>query len=162
MKTLQFWDQFCPILGQDLQILNIIFKINELDLLWVTKFIALETYFIFGTKSSWNGGIDTCFNVECVLFGRNFYFLGGYLVVTALYLVVTARYFSFPLLVWTVLRTSYYLSHLFHLSYLNNLFGFSQKIYTEIKLLAATDSLSLCSIFKELVSSAIPLSVSIN
>ena len=145
MKTLQFWDQFCPILGQDLQILNIIFKTNELDLLWVTKFIALETYFIFGTKSSWNGGIDTCFNVEYVLFGRNFDFLGGYLV-------VTARYFSFPLLVWTVLRTSYYLSPLFHLSYLNNLFGYSQKIYTEIKLLAATNSLILCSIFKELVS----------
>ena len=111
----------------------------------MTKFIALETYFIFGTKSSWNGGIDTCFNVEYVLFGRNFDFLGGYLV-------VTARYFSFPLLAGTVLRTSYYLSHLFHLSYLNNLFGFSQKISTEIKLLAATDSLSLCSIFKELVS----------
>ena len=31
-------------------------------------------------------------NVECVLLGRNFYFLGGYLVVTTCYLVFTARY----------------------------------------------------------------------
>ena len=30
------------------------------------------------TKFSWNEGIDTCFNVECVLLGRNFDFLGGY------------------------------------------------------------------------------------
>ena len=49
-------------------------------------------YFIFGTKSSWNEGIDTCFNVECVLLGRNFDFLNGYLVVTACYLVATGRY----------------------------------------------------------------------
>ena len=63
-------------------------------------------YFIFVTKLSLNKGIDTCFNVECMLLGRNFDFLGGYLVftgrylvVTALYLVVTARYCSFPLLV---------------------------------------------------------------
>ena len=41
--------------------------------------------------------MDTCFNIECVLLGCNFYFLGGYLVVTARYLVVmvvTARYRS--------------------------------------------------------------------
>ena len=45
------------------------------------------------TKFSWNEGIeDTCFNVECMLLGRNFDFLGGYLVVTARYLVVTAQY----------------------------------------------------------------------
>ena len=30
-------------------------------------------------------------NVECVLLGRNFDFLGGYLVVTARYLVVASR-----------------------------------------------------------------------
>ena len=54
--------------------------------------MALEIYFIFRTKVSWNEGIDTCFNLECVLLGRNFDFLGGYLVVTARYLVVTARY----------------------------------------------------------------------
>ena len=53
------------------------------------NFIALRIYFIFGTKFSWNEGIDTCFNVECVLLGRNFDFLGGYLVVTARYLVIT-------------------------------------------------------------------------
>ena len=53
---------------------------------------ALGIYFIFGTKFSWNEGVDTCFSVKCVLFGRNFDFLGGYVVVTACYLVVTARY----------------------------------------------------------------------
>ena len=64
------------------------------------NFIALEIYFIFGTKFSWNEGIDTCFNVEFVLFGCNFDFFGGYLVVTACYLLVTAGgYCSFPLLV---------------------------------------------------------------
>ena len=56
------------------------------------------------------GGLITCFiNVEFVLLGRNLDFFGGYLVVTACYLVitnghcsllvVTARYCSFPLLV---------------------------------------------------------------
>ena len=68
--------------------------INELDLLWVPIFIAIGIYLLLGTKFSWNKGIDTCFNVECVLLGRNFDFLGGYLVVTARYLVVTARYRS--------------------------------------------------------------------
>ena len=69
------------ISSQDPQFSNIIFKIYELDLLWVPHFIALGLYFIFGTKFSWNKGIDTCFNVECVLLGRIFYFwwlLGGY------------------------------------------------------------------------------------
>ena len=70
--------------------------INEPDLLWVPNFIALGIYFIFGTKFSWNEGINTCFNVGCVLLGRNFDFLGGYLAVTARYLVVTAGYFSLP------------------------------------------------------------------
>ena len=82
--------------------------INELDLLWLPNFIALGIYFIFGTTFSWNEGI--------LLLGRNFDFLGGYLVVTAHYLVVTARYWwlllvtarycSFPLLVWTVFTVS--------------------------------------------------------
>ena len=66
--------------------------INELYLLCLPNFIALEIYFIFGTKFPWNEGIDTCFNVECVLLGHNFNFLGGYVVVTARYLVVTACY----------------------------------------------------------------------
>ena len=108
------------ISGQDHQFWNIIVKINELDLLWVPNFIALEIYFIFGTKFSWNEGIDTCFNVECVLPGRDFDFCGDYLVVTARWLVVTARYLvvtacylwlllvtacycSFPHLIWTIL-----------------------------------------------------------
>ena len=56
------------------------------------NFIALEIYFIFGTKFFWYEGIHICFNVECVLFGCNFDVLGGYLVVTARYLVFTARY----------------------------------------------------------------------
>ena len=55
--------------------------------------LALGIYFIFGTKFSWNGGIDTCFNIECVLLGRNFDLLGGYLVGTC-YLVVTTGYCS--------------------------------------------------------------------
>ena len=53
------------------------------------NFIAIGIYFLFGTKFSWNEETDTCFNVECVLLGRNFDFLGGYLVATARYLSVT-------------------------------------------------------------------------
>ena len=78
------------------------FMINELDLLWLPNFIALGIYFIFATKFSWNEGIDTCFNVACVLLGRTFDFLGGYwslpsdycllLLVTWCLLVVNARY----------------------------------------------------------------------
>ena len=67
---------------------NIIFKINELDLFYVLNVIALGIQFIFGTKFSWNEGIDTYFNVEYVLRGRNFDYFGGYLVVSARYLVV--------------------------------------------------------------------------
>ena len=77
--------------------------INELDLFWVPNFIALRMYFIFGTRFSWNEGIDTCFNVEFVLLGRNFDFLGGYLVVTARYLVVTAGYCSLRGCYWWLL-----------------------------------------------------------
>ena len=91
-NTLQLWDQICPISGPDLQFSNIIFKINRLDLLWVLNFIALGIYFTFGTKFFGNEGIDTWFNVDCLLLGRNFDFFGGYLVVTARYLVVTALY----------------------------------------------------------------------
>ena len=64
--------------------------------------MALEIYFILGTKFSWNEGTDTCFNAECVLLGRNFDIFGGYLVGTARYLLVTARYWSFLHLVWTI------------------------------------------------------------
>ena len=80
--------------GSRFTISNIIFMINELDLLSMPNLIALEIYFIFGTKSSWNERIGTCLIVECVLLGRNFDFLGGYLVVATLYLVVTAGYCS--------------------------------------------------------------------
>ena len=82
---------------------NIILMIKKLDQLWVTNFIELEIYFIFGTKFCWNEGINTCFNFECVLLGRNFHLLGGYLVVTAHHwwiLLFAARYCSFPHLVW--------------------------------------------------------------
>ena len=68
--------------------------INKLDLLWLPNFIALEIYFIFGTKFTWNEGIDTCLNGGCMLLDRNFDSFGGYLVVTARYLVVTVRYRS--------------------------------------------------------------------
>ena len=66
--------------------------INELKLLWVPNLIALGIYFIFGTKFIWNERIDTWFNVEWVLLGRNFGFLGSYVIVNARYLVVTAAY----------------------------------------------------------------------
>ena len=59
--------------------------------------------FIYGTKFSWNEGIDTCY-VEYVLLGQNFDFLGGYCSLPSGYcslpggycslLVVTARYHS--------------------------------------------------------------------
>ena len=50
--------------------------INELHLLRVPNFIAIGIYFLG-------------FNVECVLLGRDFDFLGGYLVATDCYLSVT-------------------------------------------------------------------------
>ena len=44
--------------------------INELDLLWMSNFVALEMYFFFGTKFSWNEGIDICFDLNmCYLAG---------------------------------------------------------------------------------------------
>ena len=58
----------------------------------MSNFIVLGIYFNFGTKLSWNEGIDTYFNVECVLLDRIFDFLGGYFAVTVRYLVVTAGY----------------------------------------------------------------------
>ena len=54
------------------------------------NYIVLGIYFIFVTKFSWNEGIDTCFNMQYVLFSRNV--LGGYLVIAARYLVVTGGY----------------------------------------------------------------------
>ena len=71
--------------------------INELHLLGVSNFIALGMYFLFRTKLSWKEETDTCFNVECVLLGLNFSFLGAYLVVTARYVMVTTGYCSLPL-----------------------------------------------------------------
>ena len=62
----------------------------------MSNFIALGIYFVFGAKSSWNEWIDTCFNIECVLVGRNFDFPLSYLVVSARYLLVTASYGSLP------------------------------------------------------------------
>ena len=75
---------------------HIIFMINELHLLWVPNFIALGIYFLFGTKFSWKEEIYTCFNVGCVLLGRNFDFLGSYLVVSARYLMIATGYCSLP------------------------------------------------------------------
>ena len=77
---------------------NIIFMINELDLLWLPNFIALGTYFIFEIKFFSNEGIDTCFNVEYVLLDRNFYFpwwlLGGYCPLPCGYRSLPVGYFS--------------------------------------------------------------------
>ena len=67
--------------------------INEL---WESNFIALGIYFLSGTKFSWKEETDACFNFECVLLGRNFNFLGGYLVVTAHYIMVTTSYGPLP------------------------------------------------------------------
>ena len=80
--------------------------INKLDLLGVPNFIPLEIYFLFGTTFSWNEGIDTCFNVKCVLLDHNFDFLSGYLVVTAHYLVVTPFYCSLLLVPTLLLVTA--------------------------------------------------------
>ena len=51
--------------------------------------IAIGIYFLFGTTFSWNEETDACFNVECMLLGRNYDFIGAYLVATARYLSVT-------------------------------------------------------------------------
>ena len=71
-----------PNFGSRSAIFNIIFNINKLAQLWVKNFIPLGICFIFGTKFSWNEGIDTCFNVECVLLRCGYFFfwrlLGGY------------------------------------------------------------------------------------
>ena len=82
-QVFEFWSRY--------PVSNIIFMFNKLDLLWVSNFIALWVYFIFGTKFFWNEVIDSCFNVKYVLLGRNFNFIGGYLVITARSLVITAR-----------------------------------------------------------------------
>ena len=67
------------------------------------EFHKIGKIFHLWDQFSWN----VSFNIEYVLLGRNFAFLGGYLVVTAVYLVVllrtacflsvTARYRSFLL-----------------------------------------------------------------
>ena len=90
-----------------------IFVINEFDLLWLPNFIALQIYFISGTKFSLNEGIDTCFDVECVLLGHNFDFLGGYSLLPSGYCLLLGGYWwlllvnpcscSFPLLVWMLI-----------------------------------------------------------
>ena len=58
----------------------------------MSNFIVLGKNFLFGTKFSWNEGNDIFFNVEYVLLGHNFDFLGGYFMVTVRYLVVTTGY----------------------------------------------------------------------
>ena len=100
---------------------------NKLDLLWVPSFMALGISFIFGTKFPWNA----CFNVECVLSGCNFDFLGGRLVVTTCYLLVNARYYSlsgdFCLL---LVVTAYYRSLLLIPTFsMNGLFWYISNMY---------------------------------
>ena len=83
---------------------NITFTINEPDLLWVPLFHSIRNIFqfwnhIFLQWRDWS----LCFNVECVLLGRNCDFLGSCLVVTAFYLVVTAGYCLLPGGYWWLL-----------------------------------------------------------
>ena len=101
--------------GQDSQ--------SQTSYLWLKNSTCFDCHsfgsvLLLGTKFCWNEEVDTSFNVKCVLRHHNFDFLGVYLVVTALHLVVTsgycslpgcnysllmvtARYCSFPHLVWT-------------------------------------------------------------
>ena len=56
------------------------------------------------SKYSWNIACQLgCFNIKCVSLGRNFDFLGGYLVVTARSLVVTGGYYLLPGGYWWLL-----------------------------------------------------------
>ena len=67
--------------------------------LWLENFTCSECPifpFLFRTRFSWDEENDTCLNVECVLLGRNFDFVGGYFVVAAHYIMVTIGYFSLP------------------------------------------------------------------
>ena len=104
---------------------QIISMINELNLPCVPNFIALGISFLFGTEFFLNEETDTWFNVECVLLDRNFDFLGCYFVVAVRHLMVftgscllpcgyywwllllIARYFSFPLLVWANIESQF-------------------------------------------------------
>ena len=78
---------------------HIIFTINELELPWVPNFIALEIYFIFESKFSWNEGIDT----SLISNVRYLAVILIFLVVTARYLVVSAGYCSLPGGYWWLL-----------------------------------------------------------
>ena len=69
----------------------------------MSNFLALGIYFLFGTEFSWNEETDTCFNVKCVLLGHSFDFLGGYLLVTSCYLMVTTGYCLLPGDYWLLL-----------------------------------------------------------
>ena len=61
----------------------------------------MSIYIFFGTNSSWNEGIDTCFNVECVLLGHNFAFLGGYcLLPSGYYSLLLVSTFSMSTQKW--------------------------------------------------------------
>ena len=96
----QFWDQICP---------SFIYKVNELDLLWVPNFIALRMYFIYGTKFSWNEGTDTCqidlmSNVcSLVVIIIFWWLLGGYCS-------LPSGYCSILLVTWCLLLGGYWRS----------------------------------------------------
>ena len=84
---------------------------SQTSYLWLTNSTCFYCHkfgsiLLLGTKLSGNEEIDTCFNVKCVLRRHNFDFLGGYLVVTAHYLVVTTRYW------WLLLVTAH--SHIWY------------------------------------------------
>ena len=85
------------ISSQAPQFSNFIFKINKLNLLWGSNFIALGVYLIFKIKFSWNkegrgGVILVLMSNWCYL--AVIWIFRGYLVVTARYLVITRGYCS--------------------------------------------------------------------
>ena len=82
-------------------------------------------------KFFWNERTDTCFNVECVLLGCNFDFLGGYCSLPSGYCSLLGGYFS--LLVATASYRLLLLIPIFSMNELN-LFSRSCKI-AKVKLL---------------------------
>ena len=116
------------ISGHDMQ-----FQISYLWLMNLSCSDCQISFFMI-TKFSWNERIDTCFNVECVLLGCNFDFLGGYCLLPSGYcslLGVTGSYFLL-----LVVTTSYRLLLLIPPFSMNelNLFPRSCKI-AKVKLL---------------------------
>ena len=79
---------------------------SDYQISWHWKYISF-----LGPNFPGMRGTDSCFNVECVLLGHNFNFLGGYLVVVARCLLVTACYcLLLGVYLWLLLLTDGYCS----------------------------------------------------